>query len=66
MSCGVGQRHISDLVLLWLWLWLASVAPMRPLDKELPYAAGAALKRETNKQKILQGLLVWIYLSIPV
>ena len=27
MSCGVGCRHSSDLVLLWLWPGLAAAAP---------------------------------------
>ena len=26
LSCGVGQRRGSDLVLLWLWLRTAAVA----------------------------------------
>ena len=40
MSCGVGRRHGSDTTLLWLWYRLASVAPIRPLAWELPYAEG--------------------------
>ena len=36
---------VKDLALLWLWLWLAAVAPIGLL------AAGAALKRQTNKPK---------------
>ena len=44
MSCGVGHRHISDLVLLWLWYRLAAAALIRPLAWELPYPMGAALK----------------------
>ena len=51
VNCGVGRRHISDLSLLWLWHRLAAAAPIGPLAWELPYAAGAALKR---KQKKLQ------------
>ena len=36
----------------WLWLLgrLAAVAPIRPLTWEPPYAEGAALKRQQNKQ----------------
>jgi len=45
MSCGVGRRHGSDLVLLWLWHRPAAVVPIRPLAWEPPYAAGAALKK---------------------
>ena len=46
MSCGVGQRHSSDLALLWLWCRPAAVGPIRPLAWESPYAAGAALKKK--------------------
>ena len=35
----------SDPVLPWLWYRLAAAAPIRPLNQELPYAAGAAIKR---------------------
>ena len=45
MSCGVGHRCSSDLVLLWLWHRPAAVAPVQPLAWESAYAAGAALKR---------------------
>ena len=52
MSCGVGRSHSLDLVWPWLWLWCrpVAVAPIRPLAWEPPYAAGAALERQTNKQ----------------
>ena len=40
MSCGVGCRCSSDLVLLWWWC-----SSDQPLSWELPYAMGAALKR---------------------
>ena len=49
MSCGVGCRHGSD-VLLWLWRRLAATAPFRPLAWEPPYAAGAAPEK-TKRQK---------------
>ena len=48
MSCGVGCRPGSDLVLPWLWWRLAAAALIHPLTWELPYAVGVALK--TNKQ----------------
>ena len=51
MSCGVGRRRSSDLVLLWLWHGPAAVAPIRPLAWEPPYAAGAALKRGKKERK---------------
>ena len=53
VSCGVGHRRGSDAALLWLWSGLAAVALIRPLARELPYAAGAALKRKRQKKKII-------------
>ena len=53
VSCGVGCRHSSDLVLPWLWQKPAAAALIRTLAWELPYAAGVALKSNknpTNKQ----------------
>ena len=32
MSCGVGLRRGSDLVVLWLWYRTASTALMQPLQ----------------------------------
>ena len=55
MSCGVGCRSSSDLVLLWLWCRLTATAPIRPLAWEPPYAVGAALKKnKRQKKKLLQ------------
>jgi len=49
MSCGVGLRRGSDLVLLWPWCRPAATAPIQPLAWEPPYALGAALKgQKTN------------------
>ena len=48
VSCGVGRRRSSDLVLLWLWWRPAAAAPIPPLVWEPPYAAGVALKRRKN------------------
>ena len=52
MSCGVGQRRGSDPMLLRLGLWrrLATVAPIRPLAQEPPYAKGVALKDQKKKK----------------
>ena len=50
VSCGVGHRYSSDPALLWLWRRLTATAPIRPLDWEPPYAAGAA--QEIAKKKI--------------
>ena len=49
MSCGVGRRCGSDLVLLRLWCRPAAVAPIRPLAWKPPYAAGAALRKEKKQ-----------------
>ena len=51
MSCGVGRRRSSDLVLLWLWCRPAAIAPIRPLAWEFPYTAGEALKRQKKKKE---------------
>ena len=48
--CGVGHRCGSDLGLLWLWRRPAAVAPIRPLAREPPYAAGWALRRKKKKK----------------
>ena len=52
MSCGVGGRCGSDLVLLWLWHGPAAVAPIGPLAWEPPYAMGAALKSKKQTKSI--------------
>ena len=53
VSCGVSRRRVSDLA--WLWLWwrpaIRPLAPMRSLAWDPPYAVGAALKRQKNKNK---------------
>ena len=46
MSCGVGLKNGLDL----LWCRLAAAALIQPLAWEPPYAAGEALKRQTNKK----------------
>ena len=51
MSCGVGHRCGSNLVLLWLWCRLAAVAPTGPIAWEPPHALGAALKSKKKKKK---------------
>ena len=51
MSCGVGCRHGSDLALLWLWHRPGATALIGPLAWEVPYAAGAALRRQKTKKK---------------
>ena len=39
-------------VLLWLWRRPAAAVPVQPLAWELPYAAGAALKRKKKKKEL--------------
>ena len=58
MNCGVDQRCSSDPALLWLWCRLAAAAPIQPLAREPPYAAGAALKKEKEKKKMLPVLTI--------
>ena len=55
MSCGVGRRHDSGLVLLWLWCRLAAAALIRPLAWELPYASPAALRSKEGKEGRKEG-----------
>ena len=55
MSCGVGCRCSSDLVLLWLWGRQAATALIRPVAWEPPYAVGVPLekaKRPKKKKKL--------------
>ena len=47
MSCGVGRRQGSDLVLLWHRP--AATALIEPLAWEPPYAEGVALKRQRKR-----------------
>ena len=44
-------QWVKDPVLLWLWCRLAAAALFKPLARELPYAAGAALTRQKRKKK---------------
>ena len=67
VSCGVGCRLGSDLALLWLWCRPATAALIQSLAWKPPYAAGAALKRqkEKNKKSVYRsflghsGLRIW-------
>ena len=65
MSCGVGCRHGSDLVMLWCRP--SAVALIGPLAWELPYAMGVALKSrggKKNTQNKKQYLLNY-FLEVP-
>ena len=44
-------QWIKDPALLWLWCRPATIAPIRPLACEPPYAAGVALKAQKKKKK---------------
>ena len=55
VSCSVGHRCGSHLALLWLWCRPAAAAPFGPLAWELPYAAGAALKKIKKKKGKKEG-----------
>ena len=44
-------RGSSDPKLLWLWGRPAAAALIQPLAWELPYAAGATLKKIKKKKK---------------
>ena len=45
------KQWVKDLALLWPWCRLAAATPTGPLVWELPYAVGAALKRQKEKKK---------------
>ena len=53
LSCGVGQRRGSDLVLLWLWLRTAAVAMFWPSAWELSYATGVGRKKKKQKNPLI-------------
>ena len=43
-------QWVKDFALLWLWCRLAAAALIHPLAWEIPYAVGAALKRQKKKK----------------
>ena len=49
MSCGLGHRRGSDMVLLWLWCRPVATAPILPLAWELPYVVTVALNKQKTK-----------------
>ena len=64
MSCGVGRRRSSDLVLLWLWCRPVAAALIRPLARELPWATGLALKRQ-KKNQLTRALPKRVHILAP-
>ena len=66
MSCGAGRRLDLDPALLWLGWRPAAAAPIRPLACEPPYAAGAALKKQTKKFITIEHTaLIMLYPNYP-
>ena len=65
MSCAVGPRHGSDLMLLWLWCRPAAAALIQPLAWELPYAPRAAQERGKNTKNLLLLLRCHGALLVP-
>ena len=51
LGFSIVRRNGQDPALLWLWRKPAAAAPIRPLAWELPYAVGAALKKDQNMNK---------------
>ena len=49
MIGGGGRRGSSDPMLLWLWHSLLATDQIRSLPWEHPFAVGAALKRQKDK-----------------
>ena len=58
VSCGVGCRRGLDVGLLWLWCRPSATARIWPLTWELPYAVGAAPKRQNNNNKKQNSLIL--------
>ena len=56
MSCGVGHRCSLDPEVLWQ----TAIALIPFLAWELPYAAGAALKRQKNKKTGVPVVAQWL------
>ena len=51
VSFGIGCRRGLDPALPPLWCRPAAVALIQLLARELPYAAGVALKKKTKQEK---------------
>ena len=56
---------VRDPKLLWLWHRPAPVVPIPPLAWELPYVAGAALKKKYIQDTLKINYEVWQY-TLPV
>ena len=51
-------QWVKDPALLWLWHRLATVASIRHLAWELPYATGAALERKKERKSLNSSWLI--------
>ena len=60
MSCGVGHRRGTDVVLLWLWCRLVATDLIRPLTWKPPYAVGAALKKTKKTPHVFYIMILLI------
>ena len=49
-------QWVKDPVLPWLWHRPATAAPTEPLAWEIPYAAGAVVKRQTERKNLLDDV----------
>ena len=65
ISCCIGRRCSSDLVLLWLWHRPAATALNQPLAWELPYDACAAIKRKKNTYTVFLLVCFWFCFGKP-
>ena len=57
MSCAVAHRYDLDPALPWLWCRPAATSLIRSLAWEIPYAAGATLKRQKREREIFLSFL---------
>ena len=57
------RMWIKDPALLRLWCRPAAAALIRPLDWELPYTTGAALKRKKNYEVLFFGDFLMVLIS---
>ena len=59
MSCGVGCRCDSNMVVWWWWCRLAAVALIQPLAQEPPYATSApTLQKKKDVAHMYNGILL--------
>ena len=58
MSCGVGRRCGSDLLLLWLWCRPAAVAPIRPPSLRTAICCNYSPKNQKKKKKSIIEIIV--------